>query len=137
MAVVDRSEPTARPPSVIREKRYYKSKPQKKRPPVAAAPAQPAVEEPEPEVILKGFRYDGMVRRSGGPSTAWVDGRPVLVGAPTEQGLEFGLSRDGRGDLQVQLPRDGEDVSLKPGQVFDPGTGGIPYTGRQDDGGTP
>lgn len=110
----------------------YAKRPDKPR--AADKPRVAPVPEAEPEVVLKGFRYDGMVRRSGGPATAWVDGRPVLVGAADEQGLELDLPDTRSPDLQVNLPRHAEPVTLQPGQVFDPGPAGIPYAGGQRDG---
>jgi hypothetical protein len=86
-------------------------------PPVAEAPEEEQTPPPEP-VAVDAFRMDGMVVRSSGPSTAWVDGRPVLRAGRTEKGLQV----DPRGDragVAVVLP-DNERVTLKPGQAFVP-----------------
>jgi hypothetical protein len=65
---------------------------------------------------------DGYVRRSGGPSTVWVNGESLGVEGSDAPRIESGR-REGRvsvpvGDAAVRF-------SLKPGQVLDRGTGEI------------
>jgi len=67
-------------------------------------------------------RVDGYVRRSGGPSTVWVNGESLGVEGSDAPRIESGR-REGRvsvpvGDAAVRF-------SLKPGQVLDRGTGEI------------
>jgi len=68
---------------------------------------------------------DGYVRRSGGPSTVWVNGTDSYQGNLAEQGVDVrGLEVD---ETRVRLPRRGVDepLLLKPGQTFDPATARI------------
>jgi len=79
-------------------------------------PAAPAVTSPT-------TRVDGYVRRSGGPSTVWVNGESQGVEGQDAPRIESGR-REGRVSVPVG---DGGGVrfSLKPGQVLDRGTGEI------------
>jgi len=79
-------------------------------------PAAPAVTSPT-------TRVDGYVRRSGGPSTVWVNGESQGVEGQDAPRIETGR-REGRVSVPVG---DGGGVrfSLKPGQVLDRGTGEI------------
>jgi hypothetical protein len=67
-------------------------------------------------------RVDGYVRRSGGPSTVWVNGESLGVEAPTPPRIESGR-REGR--VSVPVGDGAVRFSLKPGQVLDRGTGEI------------
>lgn len=63
-------------------------------------------------------RLDGYVKRSGGKSTVWVNGRPIPEAAPD-------APRIGAGENRVAVPV-GESrarVGLKPGETLDRGTG--------------
>jgi hypothetical protein len=67
-------------------------------------------------------RVDGFVRRSGGPSTIWLNSEPL-----GEQGVEAPrIVRGNRNEPRVSIPVDGGvRFSLKPGQVLDRGSGEI------------
>jgi hypothetical protein len=66
-------------------------------------------------------RVDGFVRRSGAPSTVWVNGEPL-----GEQGAEAPRIVRGSVDPRVSIPIDGGvRFSLKPGQVLDRGSGEV------------
>jgi hypothetical protein len=73
---------------------------------------QPA--EPQEQTIS----YGGMVRRSDGKSTVWINGRPV-----TEQEAAAGATVVGRvgadGSVSLQVPQSGRSVQLKPGQSLE------------------
>jgi hypothetical protein len=73
---------------------------------------QPAV--PQEQTIT----YGGMVRRSDGKSTVWINGKPV-----TEQESVGNAAVVGRvgadGSVSVQNPQSGRTVSLKPGQSLE------------------
>jgi hypothetical protein len=64
--------------------------------------------------------FDGKVERSGsGGSTIWVNGRPVLTGNRTVEGIRIESSRGTNGETRFILPPSdaGEtDFSLKVGQ---------------------
>lgn len=67
-------------------------------------------------------RVDGYVRRSGGPSTVWVNGESLGVEGNDAPRIESGR-REGR--VSVPVGDAGVRFSLKPGQVLDRGTGEI------------
>jgi len=62
--------------------------------------------------------YGGMVRRSDGKSTVWINGKPV-----TEREAVGSTAVVGRvgadGSVSVQNPQSGRSVSLKPGQSLE------------------
>jgi len=67
-------------------------------------------------------RVDGYVRRSGGPSTVWVNGESLGVEGTDAPRIESGR-REGR--VSVPVGDGAVRFSLKPGQVLDRGTGEI------------
>lgn len=65
--------------------------------------------------VAQSVTYGGMVRRSDGRSTVWINGSPVNDGEPVGGISVVGRIRpDGRVSLQV--PQSGRSVDLKPGQ---------------------
>jgi hypothetical protein len=80
----------------------------------ARVPDKPAAVE---TVASPTTRLDGYVKRSGGPSTVWVNGESVPENTP--QGPRI--------DETVSLPVGdaGARVGLKPGQVLNRGTGEV------------
>ena len=79
-------------------------------------PAAPAA------VTSPSTRVDGYVRRSGGPSTVWVNGESLGVEGTDAPRIESGR-REGR--VSVPVGDAGVRFSLKPGQVLDRSTGEI------------
>lgn len=73
-------------------------------------PAAAAVASPTTTV-------DGYVQRSGGPSTAWVNGEPLPAG-PAEA-VRIGPR------VSIPLSEGGRRATLKPGEVLDRGTGEV------------
>ena len=69
-------------------------------------PAAPVVASPV-------TRVDGYVKRSGGPSTVWIDGESVTDTVP-----------DG-GRVAVPAAEGGSRVRLKPGESLDRGNGAV------------
>jgi hypothetical protein len=84
----------------------------------ARVPDKPAA---APVVASPTTRVDGYVKRSGGPSTVWLNSEPV-----TEQGADAPRIRGGR-DSRVDVPvgEDGARVPMKPGQVINRETGEV------------
>ncbi len=93
--------------------------------------ASPREQAPEPEVVaeepapepappVQSFRMEGLVVRSRGPNTAWVDGRPVLRRGQTSQGVTVDPGAVTEGGVAVRVPGSEASVDLKPGQRFDP-----------------
>jgi hypothetical protein len=62
-------------------------------------------------------KLDGYVKRSGGPSTVWVNGEPVPEGGG--DGPRIG-SR-----VSIPVGEGGRRAALKPGEVLDRGTGEV------------
>lgn len=83
---------------------------------VETAAAPEVVEEPEPEAPPLGdIVVNGLVMRTGGPATAWVNGYPLLNGQPTGEGVVVRASpRTGR--VTLSLPAGGQSISVRPGQ---------------------
>ena len=84
----------------------------------ARVPDKPAA---APVVASPTTRVDGYVKRSGGPSTVWLNSEPL-----TEQGADAPRIRGGR-DSRVDVPvgEDGARVPMKPGQVVNRETGEV------------
>jgi hypothetical protein len=62
-------------------------------------------------------RVDGFVKRSGGPSTVWVNGEALPEGSGDAPRIAPSLS--------VTLGEGGRRTALKPGEVLDRGTGEV------------
>ena len=91
--------------------------------PAAPRPA-PVVAEPEPPA--DPVRLDGVVMRSGGPDTVWVDGEPVPSRAGTvSPELRIERGADDAGTVTLRARGASQAVRLKPGQRYDPGTGRV------------
>ena len=86
----------------------------------------PAVEAPPPAPV----RFDGIVTRSDGASTIWVNGESSYDGRLPELPLTL---RSGTPARIVVQPDGAEAVVLKPGQRWDPpdGTSEPPPAGRR------
>ncbi|MBI3042469.1 MAG: hypothetical protein HYY78_06555 [Betaproteobacteria bacterium] len=67
---------------------------------------------PVPQTIT----YDGVVRRSDGKTTVWINSRPVVDKGPSPA-VVGKVSPDGTVTLQV--PQSGRSVELKPGQSIE------------------
>jgi hypothetical protein len=97
--------------------------------------AQPQQEEtpaPQPEArvaeadqgpAVSRLEINGIVRRSGGPSTVWVNGAQVERGRVSREGLMVQAGRRARDGVRVELPSGLRTVRLKPGQAIDVTTG--------------
>jgi len=65
--------------------------------------------------VVQTLTYGGMVRRSDGKNTVWINNRPI-----NDQELAGGANIVGRvrpdGGVTLRVPRSGRSVNLKPGQ---------------------
>lgn len=68
--------------------------------------------------------YDGMVRRSDGRSTVWLNSRPVNDREPAGGAAIVGRVRPDGGVI-LQVPQSGRRVELKPGQSVELLTGAV------------
>ncbi len=69
------------------------------------------------------LEVNGIVRRSRGPATVWVNGAQVERGLVSREGLTVQASPRSGGGVQVSLPSGLSTVRLKPGQAVDVNTG--------------
>ena len=69
-------------------------------------------------------RLDGFVRRSGGPSTAFVNGEPIPSGVPTE-GMRAAPNRTDPSRVSISAGETEKPVELRVGQTLERITGGI------------
>ncbi|HWA37072.1 MAG TPA: hypothetical protein VG873_04345 [Burkholderiales bacterium] len=73
-------------------------------------------DKPAAAVAAPTMRLDGYVKRSGGPSTVWVNGEA------TDDASRLPSSSDGRVGVGIE---GGGRVGLKPGETLDRGNGEI------------
>ena len=77
--------------------------------PAAAAVASPVT------------RLDGYVKRSGAPSTVWINGESITEGAPDAPRIDRGPS----GSVSIGVGEGGGRVRMKPGESLDRGNGEV------------
>jgi hypothetical protein len=88
--------------------------------PVAAAPAEP----PPPPPPLENLSINGVIKRSDGTSTVWVNGKPVNGKAALSGGRTIaGVGSGGR--VAVRMQETKRHVELKVGQHLDASSGAI------------
>jgi hypothetical protein len=68
-------------------------------------------------VVSPTTRVDGFVKRSGGPSTVWVNGEALPEGSGDAPRIAPSLS--------VTIGEGGRRTALKPGEALDRGTGEV------------
>lgn len=68
--------------------------------------------------VAQTITYDGMVRRSDGKSTVWINNRPVNDQEPVSGATLVGRVR-ADGSVSLQIPQSGRSVDLKPGQSIE------------------
>jgi hypothetical protein len=75
-----------------------------------------ANEKPEQEAapVPQTITYGGMVRRSDGKSTVWINNQPVNDREPLGGAIVGQVRPDG--SVTLQVPQSGRSVNLKPGQ---------------------
>jgi len=74
---------------------------------------------PVPQTIT----YDGMVRRSDGKTTVWINSRPV--NDKESAGAAIVGRVHANGAVSLQVPQSGRSVELKPGQSIELLSGAI------------
>ena len=72
-------------------------------------------------VVSPVTRLDGYVKRSGGPSTVWINGESVTEGTPDAPRIDRGPS----GSVSIGVGEVGGRVRLKPGESLDRGNGEV------------
>ncbi len=85
----------------------------------------PRVPEREPVLPAEPLRIDGVVVRSGGPDTVWVDGEPVTLEGAASPGIRIEDGADAPGSVSLRVSKHSQRVHLKPGQRYDPETGRV------------
>jgi hypothetical protein len=73
--------------------------------------------------VAQSITYDGVVRRSDGKSTVWLNSRPVNDKEPAGAVVVGRIRADG--GVTLQLPQSGRTVELKPGQSIELLSGAI------------
>ena len=94
--------------------------------PISTAPEAETTPQ-GPEVVT----YNGVVRRSDGKSTVWINGKPVTERSAANSDVNvLGLRRDG--SLAINVPQTDRSAALKVGQSIDVMSGTIeePYARR-------
>jgi hypothetical protein len=93
--------------------------------------AQPVRGETAAAPVVDVISFDGKVERSGsGGSTVWVNGRPVLTGNRTVEGIRVYSSRGTSGETRFVLPpsdagetnfslKAGQKIAVQSGKVLD------------------
>lgn len=79
---------------------------------------------PEPETEIPAITLNGIVKRSDGANTVWVNGTNSLEGEFDSQGFKVDTYRI-RGDrVTVTVSgRPARSIQMRPGQTFDPAVG--------------
>ncbi len=87
--------------------------------------------DPDPQVTeiipdspsVEQVTIDGVVLRSSGADSAWVNGRQVDGGSRTREGVRVDTSATQGGRVKITLPSGAETIDLKPGQKIDVDSG--------------
>ena len=95
----------------------------------APEPAPPPATSPAPQQpagpVVSRLEVNGIVRRSGGPATVWVNGAQVERGMVSREGLRVQSAGRPADGVRVRLPSGLSTVRLKPGQAVDVTTGSL------------
>ncbi|MEM7406785.1 MAG: hypothetical protein AAF458_15920 [Pseudomonadota bacterium] len=87
----------------------------KEGPKTVVAPAKAAPKLPD-------LMVNGLIIRSGGRSSAWVNGTPLTDGEATPDGVQI---RSGASGIQFVLPSGDNTATIRPGQMLDPNAGTV------------
>ena len=94
--------------------------------PVAAAKSEPAPLPPPPQYVT----LNGVVRRSDGSTTVWLNNKPVRGGKTDEGVMVVPSGRGTPGNVTVRVPQTGRSVDLKVGQQLEVQSGQVQETYR-------
>jgi hypothetical protein len=103
-----------------------KARKHKSEPPQQSAAAQPpvAAEPPPPPPPPENLSVNGLIKRSDGRSTIWINGKPVSNRTELSGGrIITGVGSGGR--VAVRIPDSKQHVELKVGQHLDGSSGAI------------
>jgi hypothetical protein len=74
-------------------------------------------------VVAPVTRLDGYVKRSGGPSTVWINGESVPDNAPEAPRID--PARGASGSVSISVGEAGSRVRLQPGEALDRSNGEV------------
>jgi hypothetical protein len=89
-------------------------------PAVEAAPVQANVEE---DPVVSRLTINGVVLRSSGNNSTWVNGTRIGPAGSTREGIR--ISEDEEGGVRITLPSGADTIRLKPGQKIDVASGTV------------
>nr|VFK30308.1 MAG: hypothetical protein BECKMB1821G_GA0114241_106217 [Candidatus Kentron sp. MB] len=85
------------------------------------SPEKPIAEKKQTPLPTKSFTVNGIVARSNGNNTYWINGQPVPENALSHPGIHI-IKHSNGGPIKVEFPCGSRNVQLKPGQkVICPG----------------
>lgn len=76
----------------------------------------------KPPPKLPDLMVNGLIVRSSGRSSAWVNGTPLTDGEATPDGVQIRSGSDG---IQFVLPSGDNTATIRPGQLLDPNAGTV------------
>lgn len=87
--------------------------------------------DPDPQVVeivqdapsVEQVTINGVVLRSSGTNSAWINGRQIDGGGRTREGVRVHTSAAGGGRVKITLPSGAETIDLKPGQKIEVDSG--------------
>ncbi len=78
-------------------------------------------EPPPPPPEVPGLRLDGYLKRSDGINTVWVNGVSSIDGDLDSFHVQPETRRIRDGKVRINIPVIEDSVTLKPGQIYQPG----------------
>ena len=92
--------------------------------PVVVVPEQQRQAVVQPDPLVGQFTVNGIVIRSNGQNTSWINGSQVAAGTPTREGIRV-QKRPGDASMRLMLPSGVDTIALRPGQKIDVATGKV------------
>lgn len=77
------------------------------------------------EPAVSQLTINGVVLRSSGLNSTWINGSQVIGGTTTREGLRVRTEREGGGSVRITLPSGVDMVRLRPGQKIDVVSGSV------------
>ncbi len=78
------------------------------------------VVEEEPKPVIGGITVNGLVYRKGRKSTAWINNENTYEGHLSHQYIHIDPENINPDGIQVEIPENVTDISLKVGETYDP-----------------